>query len=71
MVTPSIESILDNVWEEAEGELDVGNLKAYYNVRPQMSKEEWKKQWMKKVFKTNDFVQCPNGEILMPDLGIY
>jgi hypothetical protein len=71
MVGAPINIILDELWKDAQGSFDLGDVKIEYDVRPNMTKEEWKKQWTEQVFgKQDDFVQCPNGKILMPNLGI-
>jgi len=41
---------LDFLWEEGAGTIDIGNgIKCTYNVRPNISKEEWKKSFMQGI----------------------
>jgi hypothetical protein len=41
---------LDWLWEEGAGTIDCGNgIMMTYDVRPKMTKEQWKKEFMKSI----------------------
>ena len=63
---------LDELWKEAQGKIEIGNIKIRYNVRSKVGIEQWKKEWIKKVFgksESKTYVD-KNGRITMPDCGI-
>ena len=71
MVFLNTESMLDELWDEAEGTIELGSVKATYNVRPKnKTKEQWKRKWNANIRGENDYCINKKNEIIIPGLGI-
>lgn len=69
MVLPTTH--LDDIWEEGKGSFDFGEIKIDYDVRPNISKEEWKREFERKVYgRDTHFWTDKSGRIYMPQCGI-
>ena len=66
----SIDTILDDIWDSAEDTIDFGGVKVSFNVRPNISKEQWKKQFKVNIFGEQDYYVLKSGKIIMPELNI-
>lgn len=65
------DQLLDQLWEEAAGEFDFGGIRMLYNVRPNMTKEEWKRKYLNRLCDNGEFAISKEGKIIMPKLGIF
>lgn len=68
MVLPSLEPMLENLWEEAQGDIELDGLKISYDVRPNMTKRDWINTMM--GTSKEDFAIDKKGKIIMINLNL-